>query len=348
MQRLLGSTTAGNAGPVDDYFALGKFTAVASGDCSQIRVYSKANGNVKAAVYADSTGSPGARLAKQDTGQAVTADQWNTITLESSCSITASTDYWLAFCMDTDACVTGYSASTDRAYKADAYATFTFPDPAGDGFSTDSAYEYAIAGWGPEDTEVTSSIIVGAVVTATRATTYNRAASIIVGAVVTASRNITAIRASAITIGTVVHSTVAAIFSKIYIGTVITASKVTNYNRAASIIVGNLVTATRGLATFHRSASTSIGAVITAARTVTYTRTASVIVGVVTTATRVAAYIRSASVSIGVVVTAKLFRILIGIVKATSQLLVNITASSEFKVAIKALSKHIVWPWRIK
>src|SRR4030042_5761678 len=78
------------------YIALTKFTAVATGTCSEIRIKVDGNGNVKLSVYADngSGTAPGARLAKQDNTSAVTTG-WNTIALEASCSLVSGTVYWL-------------------------------------------------------------------------------------------------------------------------------------------------------------------------------------------------------------------------------------------------------------
>src|SRR4030042_6255283 len=87
-------------GGYGEYFCLFKYTAEATGTMSEIRIKAKSSGNVKVGFYADNSGEPGSRLAKKDTSTAVVAG-WNTITLESSASITKDTDYWLAFALDT-------------------------------------------------------------------------------------------------------------------------------------------------------------------------------------------------------------------------------------------------------
>jgi len=128
-----------------NYIALTKWTATASGNLNQVRVKCGAPGNVKVAVYADSAGSPGALLAANNTGQAVTPD-WNTINLPSSASITEGTAYWIA--LNSDAACTGYvTGSETMAYKQATYSGFSFPNPAGTGF-TNGAYYSIAQGWG--------------------------------------------------------------------------------------------------------------------------------------------------------------------------------------------------------
>jgi hypothetical protein len=129
-----------------EYFVLCKFTASISGLCSEIRIKVSANGNVKVGLYADSGGAPGARLAKKDAGTAVTTG-WNTISFEAACCLTSGTPYWLAF--NTNLAIGGYSLNTGvTRYKTATYSTFTFPDPAGTGFTPNDAIFGFIAGWG--------------------------------------------------------------------------------------------------------------------------------------------------------------------------------------------------------
>ena len=128
-----------------NYLALTKWTATASGNLNQVRVKGGAAGNVKVALYADSAGSPGALLAANDTGQAVTSG-WNTINLTSPAAVTSGTAYWLA--LNSDAACTGYvTGSGTMAYKQATYSGFSFPNPAGTGF-TNGAYYSIAQGWG--------------------------------------------------------------------------------------------------------------------------------------------------------------------------------------------------------
>ena len=135
------------AGESASIFILEKYTAVASGNMTEYRVKSSASGHVKCAIYADSAGEPGALITAMNTGQAVAAGQWNTLTFTST-PITKGTVYWLAFNMDTLGAIGNLLTGADIGrFKSATYSTFTFPNPAGSGF-TNYAYGELIAGWG--------------------------------------------------------------------------------------------------------------------------------------------------------------------------------------------------------
>lgn len=128
-----------------DYFTIDRYTAVASGVCSNIRVKVSGNGNIRVAVY-DVDGN---RLAKKDAGTAVTAG-WNTIHLEAPFNVTNGVVYGLAYI--TSAAVMGYDTvgGSVHYYKASDYDGFTFPNPAGSGFSLATNNTGIIAGWSIE------------------------------------------------------------------------------------------------------------------------------------------------------------------------------------------------------
>lgn len=142
--KLIGADDATGSNGTPHYFVLCRFQAVASGTMNEFRLKSGVSGNVKCAIYADSAGEPGALITAMNTGQAVTGGQWNTLTFTST-SITSGTYYWLAVCVDTVGAIQQIAGGTMR-YKVGAYSTFTFPDPAGTGF-TSAAYTYLEAGW---------------------------------------------------------------------------------------------------------------------------------------------------------------------------------------------------------
>ena len=109
---------------------------------TKFKVKFLAAGTVAYAVYADSSGSPGARLAQQATPQTVAAG-WNTLAI-SDVSITSGNYYWLSVYVATGNI--GYNTSGGtRKYKASAS---TFPDPFDNtGFTNDSIPVFE-AGWG--------------------------------------------------------------------------------------------------------------------------------------------------------------------------------------------------------
>jgi len=130
------------------YFCLFKYTAEATGTLSEIRIKCSSAANIKVGFYDDSSGEPGSRLGKKDASTTVIAG-WNTIALESSVSVTKDTVYWLAFNVDTDSSIrTDYYYTNPRRFKTATYSTFTFPDPAGAGFSGDNTAGALIQGYG--------------------------------------------------------------------------------------------------------------------------------------------------------------------------------------------------------
>jgi hypothetical protein len=144
------SITATN-GIAKDYFTGTKFTAVASGNMTQFKVYvDSGSGNIKYALYADSAGEPGALITAMNTGQALVPGE--NILPFTSTPITSGTTYWLMFNVEVNLIYATYNAGSgyQRRYKAATYSSFTFPNPAGSGFGSQTAYYDIIAGWGTE------------------------------------------------------------------------------------------------------------------------------------------------------------------------------------------------------
>jgi len=144
--KLVGTDTPGTSNTAAGYFELNKFTCGASGTLTEIHIYSRVNGNVKVAIYADSAGEPGALLTANDTGHACAASQWNTLDIGDT-PVTIGVVYWLALIVQTTGACSEKAGATPRRYKAAAFSTFTFPDPAGTGFTADTQDE-AISGYG--------------------------------------------------------------------------------------------------------------------------------------------------------------------------------------------------------
>lgn len=143
---LVGTTNQTGTQCTASYFYLGKFTAVQSKTgATEFRVYSGYAGNVKVGVYADNSGSPGARMGYNNTGQAVVAG-WNTLSI-SACDIVNGIAYWLAIIVDTFGAAVREETGGILWYKSATYSTFTFPDPAGSDFST-STRLIDLAVWG--------------------------------------------------------------------------------------------------------------------------------------------------------------------------------------------------------
>lgn len=149
--KLLGSgDRVWNDRQYDNYFEVEKCQAVASGTLKSIRISASGTIEAKVAIYADNSGSPGSLLAAVNTGTACAAG-WNTINI-SDVSIVKDTYYWLSHIQtggNTFGVNAYYATGQPVKYKSATYSTFTFPDPAGTGFSADN-YFFAHAGWGAE------------------------------------------------------------------------------------------------------------------------------------------------------------------------------------------------------
>lgn len=130
-----------------NYLVMQQFTAGASGTLKSIRIRTTGNANVVVAIYADSSGSPGSLLVSSASTAVVSG--WNTITVPDQ-AIVSGTVYWLA--MDSDTTIASRITTTNviTKYKSATYSGFSFPNPAGTGFSTYTTRNLAIAGWGEE------------------------------------------------------------------------------------------------------------------------------------------------------------------------------------------------------
>jgi hypothetical protein len=145
--RLIGSSTDGVSNLSASFLNHNKWVADYTGIVSEIKVYSLVAGNVKVALYADDGGEPGALLSTNNEGQAVSAGQWNAVSIP-EVSITAGTTYWISGVWDTTGAVTYNGGGRVRRYKGgQVYSTFTFPDPAGTGYTSGTQNE-SMAGWG--------------------------------------------------------------------------------------------------------------------------------------------------------------------------------------------------------
>ncbi len=144
-ERILGIDSTASTGPQSaNYFLLNRFTAEKSGNLTQIRVYCGSAGNVKAALYADSSGSPGNLIVANNSGTPCTAG-WSTINVAST-PVTSGTVYWLAYISDTD-CVRYQRTGGTMRYRPEAFTGFSFPSSAGSLAGPWDGYNL-IAGWG--------------------------------------------------------------------------------------------------------------------------------------------------------------------------------------------------------
>ena len=157
------------------------------------------------------------------------------------------------------------------------------------------------------DYPINSSILIGVLPTAIRTSAISRTSSVIAGALVSATRIWDgATYTSSIIVGVVASATKGwgrAFTSSVIIGVVANATKLYGCVRGASVIVGVVASATR-LAVFTRASSVISGVVASATRAVTFARTASPIIGIAISATRAITTTRSSPTTVGIVVSA--------------------------------------------
>jgi hypothetical protein len=143
---LVGSSVEGTYSLAPNYFGMGRFQAAYSKTgVTKFKMYCTASGNAKVGIYSDNAGAPNARLGYNNTAQAVVSGE-NDLTI-SSMDVVSGNYYWVAMNFDTDGVGKSVSGSGTLKYKSATYSTFTFPDPAGTGFSNGS-YLLSAGLWG--------------------------------------------------------------------------------------------------------------------------------------------------------------------------------------------------------
>ncbi|MDP2402196.1 MAG: putative Ig domain-containing protein, partial [Actinomycetota bacterium] len=138
--------SSGNHGA--NHLIMDRWTATESGSLSEVRVKCGASGNVKVALYADVSGSPGQLLAANHSGRAVVSG-WNTLTLSEPVLVEAGTNYWLAFNSSASAVNLRHAPGSGARirYKSFSYSN-EFPATAGGGYISLSDYYSILQGWG--------------------------------------------------------------------------------------------------------------------------------------------------------------------------------------------------------
>jgi hypothetical protein len=181
-ERLVGTDTVCTSSVSTNYARYAKFTAAETGTINQFRLYARANGHVKVAIYRDngSGNNPGTRLNFSDDSQAVTANQWNTITFPDT-DIEAGTVYWLAVANDVAGAI-AYNKSGGDGFRWQGITFGSFNWPATASWSGSSTvYNISLAGWGtitpPVPPDIPTLLSPGASITfkwstSTGATTY--------------------------------------------------------------------------------------------------------------------------------------------------------------------------------
>jgi hypothetical protein len=149
-QMLLGSSTPGKDPVQKNRLILGRFPCTEKGTVNTIMVYSKANGHVKVAIYADSAKTPGIPamiFALNNTSTQVKANQWNAIPI-SKLNVQKGWYYWLAVASDTYGATsyTNTGKGTSKGKSID-FSTFSWDFYLENTKFTDYKFERAFAGF---------------------------------------------------------------------------------------------------------------------------------------------------------------------------------------------------------
>lgn len=136
---------AGTSSGTANYHNLQRFICVLSGQMTSFNIRTSDAGNVKVAIYSDDGGEPNILLTSIESSVVAGV---NSISI-GPVSLTKDTYYWLAY--NSDAAIVRYKTGTcTRRSKSATYSTFSFPNPAGTGYSSSTTNSRIISGWGTE------------------------------------------------------------------------------------------------------------------------------------------------------------------------------------------------------
>jgi len=119
-----------------NYFYLFRFPAEQTGTINtyKVKTWVVHSGNIKVAIYNDSSGEPGTLLG-EGTGE-ISPGEWNNITITPGVGVVAGNYYWLAFNSSARMAYYDTSSYVDGRYMYSPYADFSFPPSAGEGFGS--------------------------------------------------------------------------------------------------------------------------------------------------------------------------------------------------------------------
>jgi hypothetical protein len=128
-----------------NYISMTRFQALQSGNVTSFRVRATGSGNVKVAIYTDTSGEPDSRLGYNDSSQAVSSG-WTSLSIPST-PVTSGSYYWLAINSNAQV-ANAHSGAGSVRYKAATFSTFSWPASAGSGYGAASTIYGMLAGWG--------------------------------------------------------------------------------------------------------------------------------------------------------------------------------------------------------
>lgn len=144
--KLIGNDSGSvNYSATRDVLYIERYIALDNGQVNSIQLLCQTVTNSRAAIYSDSSGEPGALLSNSDIVALVAG--WNTVSLASPVSIIKNSYYWLAFVLQAPQTIRTAQVCTGR-YKSITWAGFSFPNPAGTGYTNQANRSTMITGYG--------------------------------------------------------------------------------------------------------------------------------------------------------------------------------------------------------
>ena len=147
-EQLMGMSLDPTTNYPKDYKSGQRFQCVKSGILTTIKVFCRANSNVKVALYKDAAGPVPYELLAYSASTALTSGAYRSISLVSSYAVTKDTYYWILATCGTAGGM-GYKPDGlySARYKADAYAN-AWPDPITGTTLDPTAIFIGLQGWG--------------------------------------------------------------------------------------------------------------------------------------------------------------------------------------------------------
>ncbi len=154
------TTDSGNNGQI----SASKFNSGSGGTLSSLKAYfefvqASPSNHAKVAIYSDSSGTPGTLLSSATASSTVVTVGWNTLSLGTSVSLAANTNYWLAFNIDGSG--TNYGVNTGETNSA--FVNMTYGSNFPSSFSATSTGTDAFSVYGVYDTVSSPSATAGAI-----------------------------------------------------------------------------------------------------------------------------------------------------------------------------------------
>ncbi len=146
---IIGNETISTDHVTNSRFLLSKFASNNNAIIKYIGINTGHNGNLKYSIYSDNTGEPGTLLYSNNSNyNKIEFDGWYYFPVD-NIQLENGVYYWIGINTD-QAGVCNYISGTGYStrYKSSTFSSFSFPDPAGSGFTSSTVSQLCIALYG--------------------------------------------------------------------------------------------------------------------------------------------------------------------------------------------------------